>query len=219
MRFGRRFWSRLALGVSVAAAAPGWAQQQGEAQDAETTAALPQPLEEAKPAQAATPSPALLSGPSLRETGRIGAMPSAAPVNLIEPESQLTSPNEKAIGPAATALGDEEQQRKPPAGTIDKRVLEREIAERFATIDDCRIDVARSHRVLPTAITAGTLLLRWTIERDGTTGATEVVATSAIDMSVMDCAKQVMSQWTFTRPRGGSVTVERAFTFKPLRGS
>ena len=100
---------------------------------------------------------------------------------------------------------------------IDKRVLDREIAERFVTIDDCRVEVARSHQVLPTAVTAVTLLLRWTIERDGTTSGTDVVATNAVDMAVMDCAKRVMSRWTFTRPRGGTVSVERPFLFKPLR--
>jgi hypothetical protein len=163
-----------------------------------------------------SPPSALFSGPSLRETGRIGAMPSSAPSNLIEPEAQMTSPNEKSIAPAATALEEEETPPRRPTGVIDKRVLDREIAERFVTIDDCRVEVARSHQVLPTAVTAVTLLLRWTIERDGTTSATDVVATSAVDMAVMDCAKRVMSRWTFTRPRGGTVTVERPFLFKPL---
>ena len=144
-------------------------------------------------------------------------MPSSAPSNLIEPEAQMRSPDEKSIAPAATALEEEETPPKRPTGVIDKRVLEREIAERFVTIDDCRVEVARSHQVLPTAVTAVTLLLRWTIDRDGTTSATDVVATSAVDMAVMDCAKQAMSRWTFTRPRGGPVSVERTFTFKLLR--
>jgi hypothetical protein len=222
MKVGPGLWSRLMVVgavVGLLTAAPVGAQeaQQGaqQAQEAEI-GATPTPLE-AQPAQPRAPSPALLSGPSLRETGRIGTMPSSAPVNLIEPEAQLTSRDEKSIAPAATALEEAEAPARRPVGVIDKRVLEREITERFATIDDCRVEVARSHQVLPTAVTAVTLLLRWTIERDGTTSGTEVVATSAVDMAVMDCAKQVMSQWTFTRPRGGPVSIERKFLFKPLR--
>ena len=223
MNFDRSFWSRLAVvgvGLGILTAAPVWAQARRTevvATPGEVSAgATPTPLE-GHLAQQQTPSTSLFSGPSLRETGRIGAMPSSAPSNLIEPEAQMQSPDEKSIAPAATALEEEETPPKRPAGVIDKRVLDREIAERFVTIDDCRVEVARSHQVLPTAVTAVTLLLRWTIDRDGTTSATDVVATSAVDMAVMDCAKQAMSRWTFTRPRGGPVSVERKFTFKSLR--
>jgi len=216
MNFDRSSWSRWAVvgvGLGVLSVAPLWAQAQEAVGNAPTTATQMEATDQAEPR---APS-ALFSGPSLHETGRIGAMPSSAPANLIEPEAQMTSPNEKSIAPAATALEEEETPPRRPTGVIDKRVLEREIAERFVTIDDCRVEVARSHQVLPTAITAVTLLLRWTIDRDGTTSATDVVATNAVDMAVMDCAKQAMSRWTFTKPRGGPVSVERTFTFKALR--
>jgi len=217
MNFDRSSWSRWAvLGVSLGmvTTTPVWAQAQTQPQDeVDATSRLIEASDQAEPR---APS-ALFSGPSLRETGRIGAMPSSAPSNLIEPEAQMTSPGEKSITPAATALEGDEAPPRRPTGVINQRVLDREIAERFVTIDDCRVEVARSQKVLPTAITAVTLLLRWTIEGDGTTSATDVVATSAIDMSVMDCAKRVMSRWTFTRPRGGPVSVERAFQFKALR--
>jgi hypothetical protein len=194
-------------------AAPLWGQAQAQQEEVDSTSRVIEATDQSE----SRPPSALFSGPSLRETGRIGAMPSSAPSNLIEPEAQMTSPNEKSIAPAATALEEEETPPRRPTGVIDKRVLEREIAERFATIDDCRVEVARSHQVLPNAVTAVTLLLRWTIDRDGTTTATDVVATNAIDMGLMDCAKQAMSRSTFTRPRGGPVSVERTFTFKSLR--
>jgi hypothetical protein len=92
-------------------------------------------------------------------------------------------------------------------------VLEREIAERFTDIWGCRVEVARLRQVTPNQIVADRLLLRWIIERDGSTGPTDVVATEPVDLAVMDCAKRVMSQWKFTRPRGGSLAVERPFTF------
>ena len=48
----------------------------------------------------------------------------------------------------------------------------------------------------------------------GDIAATEVVATAPIDIDVMDCVKGAMRTWTFTRPRGGPVPVERAFHFR-----
>jgi hypothetical protein len=216
MDFGQSSWSRWAvLGVVFGAltAAPTWAHAQAQQQEGNATSRLIEASDQSEPR---APS-ALFSGPSLRETGRIGAMSSSAPGNLIEREAQLNSPNEKSIAPAATALEEGEAPPRGPTGVINKRVLDREIAERFVTIDDCRVEVARSHQVLPTAVTAVTLLLRWTIEPDGTTSATDVVATDAVDMAVMDCAKRAMSRWTFTRPRGGTVVVERPFLFKLLR--
>ncbi len=178
MNFDRSSWSRWAvLGVGLGvltAATPLWAQAPQE-EEIDATSRL---IEATDQSETRGPS-ALFSGPSLRETGRIGAMPSAAPSNLIEPNAQMSSPNEKSIAPAATALEEEQTPPRRPTGVIDKRVLDREIAERFVTIDDCRVEVARTHQVLPTAVTAVTLLLRWTIERDGTTSGTDVVATSA----------------------------------------
>jgi hypothetical protein len=75
------------------------------------------------------------------------------------------------------------------------------------------VDVARAKQVMPQAIEADRLLLRWIIQPDGTTGPTEVVAVAPVDLAVMDCAKRAMSQWRFTPPRGGSVPVERSFKF------
>ena len=92
-------------------------------------------------------------------------------------------------------------------------MLDKEIAERFADISACRVDVARGKQVMPSQVVADKLMLRWIIQPDGTTASTEVVAIAPIDMGIMDCAKRVMSQWTFTRPRGGPLPVERPFQF------
>jgi hypothetical protein len=152
----------------------------------------------------------LMDGPSLRETGRIAVAPAPAPMNLIENEEAApkTSPKETR---AASSI--EIAPAAAPSGVINQRVLDREIAERFTQIADCRVEVARAKQVTPPQITADTLLLRWTIERDGSTTSTDVVATAPVDLAVMDCAKRVMSQWRFTPPRGASKAVERPFVF------
>lgn len=150
----------------------------------------------------------LMDGPSLRETGRIAVAPAPAPMNLIENEEALKSPKETR---AASSIEIVPAQR--PSGVFDQRILDREIAERFTQIANCRVEVARAKQVTPPEIVADTLLLRWTVERDGSTGSTDVVATAPVDIGVMDCAKRVMSQWKFTAPRGGSKAVERSFAF------
>ena len=95
---------------------------------------------------------------------------------------------------------------------MSKRVRQ-QIAEHFADIADCRVDVARLKQVMPAEVMADKLMLRWIIQPDGTTASTEVVAVAPVDLGIMDCAKRVMSQWTFTRPRGGPMSVERPFQF------
>ena len=151
-----------------------------------------------------------MNGPSLHETGRIAVMP-GMPTGLIENEGTPKSPNEKSIARAASSIDEAPAPR--PSGVIDARLLNKEIAERFTDIAGCRVEVARAKQVKPAEVVADKLLLRWIIEPDGTTGSTDVVAVTPVDLGIMDCAKRVMSQWKFSRPRGGSMTVERGFSF------
>jgi hypothetical protein len=234
MGFGGKAWWALALpaGLVMALSGPASGQQgvperAAAPQPAATETAAPQPAT-TEPAAAGAPAGApaadaapsaptdllssgrLMNGPSLRETGRIAVAPAPMPMTMIENEGTPKSPNEKSIARAASSL---EPVPVKPRGVIDQRVLDREIGERFADISDCRIEVARSKQVPPPQVVADRLLLRWIIQPDGTTGPTDVVATAPVDLAVMDCAKRVMSQWTFTRPRGGAMAVERPFTF------
>jgi hypothetical protein len=205
-------------------AAPAWAQEQkatepppvsGEA-SAGAAATAPTPPTPSSPAPA-TPAPdpfsatRLMDGPSLRETGRIAVAPTPALISPIEIEGPLTSPNEKSIARAASTLGTAQAPQR--TGVIPPRVLEREIAEHFAEIGGCRIEVARAKQVTPSQVVADRLLLRWIIEPDGTIGPTDVVAVAPVDLAVMDCAKRAMSQWKFTAPRGGSMMIERPYAF------
>jgi hypothetical protein len=228
MRFGGRSWWRLALpgALVVLSAGSVWAQDTalpgGEIVTPPVTPPklTPGPADEtsAAPPGEANPAPAvdslspmrLMDGPSLRETGRIAVAPAPQPMNLIENEETLKSPKETRT---ASAIEIAPAPARWTRGFIDPRVLDREVADKFTQIAACRVDVARSKQVTPSQIVADTLLLRWIIERDGSTGSTEVVATAPIDLGVMDCAKRVMSQWRFTAPRGGAKAVERSFTF------
>jgi hypothetical protein len=155
---------------------------------------------------------ALIEGPSLRETGRVGVL---APEDAggIPGEKELAVQPEKNVAPAAAGINN----TVPPAGgSISGAVLDDQIATRFATLDDCRIEVARNRQVLPAGVIANTLVLRWTIFPDGHAGMTSVVATAPTDDRVMDCVKATMQRWTFAEPRGGPVQVERTFSFRTL---
>ena len=226
MLFGGRFRWGLAVpaGLAMWLAAPAWGQLR-EAADPGAPATAPAPIIPAKAVEpsgpgAATQAPPaapdslspsqLMNGPSLRETGRIAVAPSPAPAQ-IENDSAPVSPKEKSITPAASTI--DIAPAAAPSGFIEPRILDKEISERFAQIADCRIEVARAKQVPPTQVVADKLLLRWIIEPDGTTGQTEVVATAPVDLGIMDCAKRVMSQWKFTRPRGGPKAIERPFSF------
>jgi len=202
MQFGGRVWGRLVLAAGLAI----WSG---------TARAQPGPSSTQPATPSATPdalSPMrLLDGPSLHETGRIAIAPAPTATGVIDSDALPSTSKEKSISRAASSIDTTPAPR--PAGVIDSQLLDREVAAHFADVAGCRVEVARAKQLKPAEIVADTLLLRWIIERDGSIGSTDVVAIQPVDLDVMDCAKRVMSQWTFTRPRGGPMTVERRFTF------
>jgi hypothetical protein len=190
------------IALVAAAAQPAWGQSGG------------QPSSEAPPPDRLAPSQ-LLNGPSLNETGRIAGMGAtalpAADGKPVAPAAAVGDSREKSVEPLAARA---EMAPRERAGVIDARTLEAEIRDRFAALDDCRIEVARRQRVAPAAVQADTLTLRWIIRPNGEAKTTQVVAITPTDLDLMDCVKATMSTWTFTRPRGGPVAVERAFKFR-----
>jgi hypothetical protein len=176
----------------------------------------------AQPAEVATPTPDplsstnLVAGPSLYETGKVGVMPDSAPNPAPTPipnELQWAGNSEKSIKSVAADIADAPPPR-PPEGIIDPGRLAQEVAANFETVENCRVDVARARRIPPSKVLADELFLRWTIEPTGQTGSTEVVATTQVDLDLMDCVKAAMSRWSFTPPRGGAVRIERPFAFR-----
>jgi hypothetical protein len=200
MKLGRmvcsRYWAPLALVLGLA------------------TSLKAAPADVADDSASPPPPPGLISGPSLYETGKIGMVPESAPTPTpIPAELQWAGNSEKSIKPVAADIADAPPPR-PPEGAIDATRLSQEIQANFETLENCRVDVARARQVELSKVAADQLLLRWTIMPSGLTGSTEVVAARPVDLDLMDCVKAAMSRWTFTRPRGGAVHVERAFTFR-----
>jgi hypothetical protein len=202
MKLGRvvcsKFWAPLALVLGL------------------VTPVKAQPAAVSPPA-ADQPSPTnLVSGPSLYETGKVGVVPESATTPAPTPvpaELQWAGNSEKSIKPVAADIADAPPPR-PPEGTTDPVRLAQDIQTNFETLENCRVDVARAKRVELSKVVADELLLRWTIEPSGLTGPTEVVAAKPVDLELMDCVKAAMSRWSFSRPRGGAIRVERPFTFR-----
>lgn len=202
MKLGRlvrsKFWAPLGLVLGLGIPA--------KAQPAAVSAPDADPLSPAN----------LVAGPSLYETGKMGVMPESPAIPAPTPvpgELQWAGNSEKSIKPVAADIADAPAPR-PPEGAIDPVRLDEESQANFEALESCRVDVARAKRVALSKVLADALLLRWTIDPSGSTGATEVVAATPIDLDLMDCVKVAMSRWSFTPPRGGSIHVERAFAFR-----
>jgi hypothetical protein len=149
----------------------------------------------------------------LHETGRIAAMNvSSTGLQIDAPSSEGTVSREQRVESV-----DADDESGPPAersaGVVDAATLKREIRTRFGALNDCPHEVARRTRTA-TMPRARRLTLRWTILPTGQVTKTAVVATSAVNVGVMDCVKRRMSVWTFAPPKGGSLSVERSFAFR-----
>jgi hypothetical protein len=108
---------------------------------------------------------------------------------------------------------DQAQRKSEPRGFIDPILLDQELQARLSMARSCRVDVARHKRVAPAQVLAKALELRWIILPSGTVAGTQVVATAPVDPEVMSCVKLRMASWTFTRPQGGRMAMDRALTF------
>jgi hypothetical protein len=158
----------------------------------------------AKAFDAPSPFP---QGPSLRETGRIGAMFPQGGGEI--QRDDLAVPTETTI--QRVAIVDRESAGVDGAGVIDQAVLDREVQARLFSAQDCRLEVARRKQVAPSEVVADPLILRWTILPSGSVVSTAVVSSTLDDAELADCLKKQMVSWVFTRPRGGPVSVQRTF--------
>lgn len=126
-----------------------------------------------------------IGAPSIPEERAVPKAPRAAPA--------AARPDERVLPPEATALSEEEYlQTEGP-------------------VANCRIEVARRRRVAPSQVSAGTVVLRFTVERSGRVRNAEAIWAANTDLEVAACAKRVLSDWTFAKHPTGDVTVERVY--------
>lgn len=70
--------------------------------------------------------------------------------------------------------------------------------DRFAELSRCRGEVAFDRNVKPSKVVAKGVILRWTVDTDGTPQDVEVVASAPTDPDVMTCVHKKLSAWVFT---------------------
>jgi len=152
----------------------------------------------------------------LQGTGRIGTPPAQAPGRLAasspaggaaertrDPRQALVRIEDESAATAATAPA-----QRPDAADAE------ELQHTDSAVVACRIEVARRRRLPPSKVAAGSVVLRFTIERTGRVREAEALSAIDTDLEVAACAKRVLSEWTFTkRMRDAAVVVERTYRF------
>jgi hypothetical protein len=156
---------------------------------------------------------AFWAGPSLHETGRVGAMTVSDPTGSSKLDHQLgMMPKEQLVEPATADPN--RANVATHSGYLNPSILALEIREQVPTLSACRVQQARSEGQPWNKIEGGRVNLRWTIRSNGTVADAEVVAVDPIDLRLLDCVKQQVSAWTFARPRGGMMPVDFSYSFK-----
>ena len=143
---------------------------------------------------------------SLDATGRVGDAEIDAVGLTIDPPNELGTISERTV------------PRIPgrplhKTGTLNKKLLGKEVEQRFRDIERCRLKVAAASEVPISKVTAGKIALHWTILPSGGTRDTLVFETTQTDLALMKCIRRRMNAWTFTAPRGGPVSVDYDYTF------
>ncbi|HVZ85578.1 MAG TPA: AgmX/PglI C-terminal domain-containing protein [Polyangia bacterium] len=143
----------------------------------------------------------------LNATGRVGTFSPRSEAPIVVP----SIPDPEAIRQAPdTAAG---RLRRQSDARVDETagLSDQEYEQTDSAVAECRIEVARRRRVSATKVSAGTVVLRFTVEQSGHVRDAEAVSATDTDLEVAACAKRVLSEWVFARHASGEVTVERAY--------
>ena len=145
----------------------------------------------------------------LNGTGRIGTF---APQGM-----QIASPDAGATPAARDPMPAMARANAAAAddGMRDARMTDggNEVQPTDGAVAACRVEVARRRRVPPAKIAASTVVVRFTIERDGRVRDAEALIAAGTDLEVAACAKRVVSQWVFAKRAKDATVVERTYRF------
>jgi len=143
---------------------------------------------------------------AMNGTGRVGALSpgSGAQIGASRiPDGQGLG-NGPKVAPASAGGEEHTAPRAADLSELDYRQTERPVA-------NCRIEVARRRRVVPDQVSAGTVVLRFTVEPSGRVRGAEAVWAANTDLEVAACAKRVLSEWTFAKHASGDIQAEHTY--------
>lgn len=163
-------------------------------------------------------SGALTAGPSLSQTGTVGAvgLKGQAAAQTLRSKPKLESRPEKAVTASSGAAAPGARPASPPRPPLPRQV-EQQVTARLRGLSVCRRDVAHDRHVPAAQLAAGSLLLRWTIDVVGRVSGPEVIEQTPVDPAIMECVKRTIATWTFAPPDKGPLPVERHYRFGPTR--
>jgi hypothetical protein len=148
-------------------------------------------------------------GAQLSGTGRIGTYtPELTRIGAASPDGGVaTSARDPAS--ALARISDDANSR----ATTVIEAGDAELNSTDAAVADCRVEVARRRRVPPAKVAAGTVVLRFTIERSGRVREAEALSAEGTDLEVAACAKRVLSEWVFARRATDGTVAKRTYRF------
>jgi len=158
-------------------------------------------------------TPALVSGPSLDERGRVGAVTFSDFHAGIEEATSDSSTQVEQVVQIAPVESDHPRRRER-VGLISQAALEQQLRQQLPTLNACRVEIARQQALLWSAVAAGRVTLQWTILPTGAVSNANVVAIDPLDLYLQDCVLRRMGQWTFVRTSGSTVPMSRSFEFR-----
>lgn len=148
-------------------------------------------------------------GTQLNGTGRIGTYtPQLTRIGAASPDGgAATSARDPAS--ALARISDDADSRTATASEPG----DTELASTDAAVAGCRVEIARRRRVPPAKVAAGTVVLRFTIERSGRVREAEALSAAGTDLEVAACAKRVLSEWVFARRATDGTVARRTYRF------
>jgi len=148
----------------------------------------------------------------LSGTGRIGTYTPSDGTRIAPPDAGATPSARDPMAALARVQGDSDVAAAPQssnAGDSETRMTDGAVAA-------CRVEVARRRGVPPAKVAAGSVVVRFTIDRGGRVHDAEAVSATGTDLEVAACAKRVVSEWVFAkRASGRPAVVERTYRFAP----
>ena len=143
----------------------------------------------------------------MKGTGRVGGLSPRSEGPIAAPS--IPDRQARPYAPTAAASRVRRDDEVVPARAAG--ISELEYAQTQGPVANCRIEVARRRRVAPAQVSAGSVVLRFTVEPSGRVHDAEAVSAINTDLDVAACAKRVLSEWTFAKHAAGNINVERVY--------
>jgi hypothetical protein len=136
---------------------------------------------------------------SLGKTGEVREPPSRG--EDLEATIPAPAPEARSDERKAAPLPITPTPQPPPVFSAEVLALDSNMGQRVNDLLACRLEIAADRRVPNQRVTAGSLLLRWTVRPDGSVTSAEAVSMKDTDPDVSSCVQRKMSGWLFTRQR------------------